>query len=337
MLKISVIIPSYNQGKFLEETILSVLGQEYPLLELFIIDGGSKDNSVSIIKKYEDRITGWLSEKDNGQSDAINKGFKMCTGEIVSWLGSDDLYTPGTLFKINELFLTLPTTVGVIHGNSEIFNSDEIIRLDKGYEVWSIARQLAGMTFPQPSSFIRKSALEQSGILNPSFHFGMDYDLFSRLIMVSDFKYIDIQFSRYRLHDESKSTIAIAKFIEEWIIIFNSICEGLKLEKNIHVLEKNKLRTKTDADTFHFFSELKSIKKIDYEIMLFYFLVNVIRYDYVSENFNRVRKIGNYVSKEYGDYLKSEPLIKKVIRRTQYFPPILIKIARTTKRFLIKK
>ena len=337
MLKISVIIPSYNQGKFLEETILSVLGQEYPSLELFIIDGGSKDNSVSIIKKYEDRITGWLSEKDNGQSDAINKGFKMCTGEIVSWLGSDDLYTPGTLFKINELFLTLPTTVGVIHGNSEIFNSDEIIRLDKGYEVWSIARQLAGMTFPQPSSFIRKSALEQSGILNPSFHFGMDYDLFSRLIMVSDFKYIDIQFSRYRLHDESKSTIAIAKFIEEWIIIFNSICEGLKLEKIIHVLEKNNLRTKTDADTFHFFSELKSIKKIDYEIMIFYFLVNVIRYDYVSENFNRVRKIGNYVTKEYSDYLKSEPLIKKVIRRTQYFPPILIKIARTTKRFLIKK
>ena len=337
MLKISVIIPSYNQGKFLEETILSVLGQEYPLLELLIIDGGSKDNSVSIIKKYEDKITGWLSEKDNGQSDAINKGFKMCTGDIVSWLGSDDLYTPGTLFKINELFSTFPPSIGVIHGNSEIFNSDEIIRLDKGYEVWSIARQLAGMTFPQPSSFIRKSALDLSGMLNPSLHFGMDYDLFSRLIMVSDFKYIDYQFSRYRLHDESKSTIAIAKFIEEWIIIFNSISEGLKLEKIIQVLEKNKLRTKTDTSTLHFFSELKTIKKIDYEKMLFYFLVNVIRYDYVSENFNRVRKIGIYVSNEFGDYLKSEPLIKKIIRRTQFFPPILIKIARTTKRLLIKK
>ena len=260
----------------------------------------------------------------------------MCTGDVISWLGSDDLYTPGTLFKINELFSTLPPSVGVIHGNSEIFNSNQIIRLDKGYEVWSIARQLAGMTFPQPSSFIRKSALDQSGKLNPSFHYGMDYDLFSRLIMVSDFQYIDIQFSKYRLHDESKSTIAIAKFIEEWIIIFNSIAVGLKLEETIQVLEKNNLKTNTDTATLHFFSELKSIKKIDYEKMLFYFLVNVIRYDYVSENFNRVRKIGKYVSNEFGDYLKSEPLIKKVIRRTQLFPSFLIKIARTTKRLLLK-
>ncbi len=336
MLKISVIIPSYNQGKFLEETILSVLGQDYPLLELFIIDGGSKDNSVEIIKKYENQITGWVSEKDNGQSDAINKGFRICSGDILSWLGSDDLYTHGTLKKINELFTSLPDSIGVIHGNSEIFNSDGLIRYDKGYNVWSLERQLAGMTFPQPSSFIRRTALEKAGELNTSLHYGMDYDLFSRLIMVCDFQYIDYLFSKYRLHDESKSTIAIAKFIEEWIIIFNSIAEGLKIQVVINSLELNKLKTNSDASTLHFFNKLKTIKKIDFEKMYFYFLVNVIRYDYASANFKRVRKIGKYLKNEFSTYLQSEPSIQKIIRRTHYIHPLIIQIARKTKRFLVK-
>ncbi len=336
MLKISVIIPSFNQGKFLEETILSVLDQDYPLLELFIIDGGSKDNSIEIIKKYEKSITGWVSEKDLGQSDAINKGFKVCTGDIVSWLGSDDLYTKETLKKINELFNSLPPTVGVIHGNSEIFNSEGSIRIDKGYNVWSIERQLAGMTFPQPSSFIRRTALQKSGVLNPSLHYGMDYDLFSRLIMVCEFQYIDILFSKYRLHDESKSTIAISKFIDEWIIIFNSITEGLKLNALNKSLALNNLNTKTNYSILRFFEELKSIKNINHEKMLFYFLVNVIRYDYASANFTRVNKIGRYLKKEFDSYLQYEPSIKKIIWRTLFIPPLLIQIARQTKRFLIK-
>ncbi len=336
MLKISVIIPSYNQGKFLEETILSVLGQEYPLLELFIIDGGSKDNSVEIIKKYENKITGWISEKDKGQSDAINKGFKICTGDIVSWLGSDDLYTPGTLIRVNELFSSLPQSTGVIHGISEIFNSDGIIRHDKGYDERSVARQLAGMTFPQPSSFIRRTALQKAGILNTSLHYGMDYDLFSRLIMVCDFQYIDVLFSKYRLHDESKSITATAKFIEEWIIIFNSIVEGFKDEKIINILEKNNLKTKSDNTTLLFFSELKVIKKLDREKMLYYFLVNVIRYDYASGNFSRTRKIGRLLNKEFSNYLMSEPAIKKIIRRANFLPPIIIQIARKLKRSLLK-
>src|SRR6188768_1820331 len=98
--KISVVIPSFNQGKFLEETIISILDQNYPAVEIFIIDGGSTDETVSIIKKYESRINGWVSEKDNGQSHAINKGFRKCTGDIITWLCSDDLYMPGTFAKV---------------------------------------------------------------------------------------------------------------------------------------------------------------------------------------------------------------------------------------------
>jgi len=95
--KISIITPSFNQGKYLEETIFSVLGQNYPNLEYIIIDGGSTDNSVDIIKKYENQLTYWISEPDNGQSHAINKGFMKATGGILAWLNSDDMYLPGVL------------------------------------------------------------------------------------------------------------------------------------------------------------------------------------------------------------------------------------------------
>src|SRR5690606_31772171 len=98
--KISIVTPSYNQGQFIEETILSILNQNYPNLEYIIIDGGSTDNTVEIIKKYEDRITYWVSEKDNGQADAINKGLEQCTGEIFNWINSDDYLAKKSLYSI---------------------------------------------------------------------------------------------------------------------------------------------------------------------------------------------------------------------------------------------
>lgn len=335
LLKISVTVPSYNQGKYLEETILSVLEQDYSNLELFVMDGGSNDESLNIINKYKKNLTGWISEKDSGQSDAINKGFKKSTGDIVSWLCSDDLYTPYALKKVHEIFSSLPTSTGVVHGNSEIFKGEQILRYDKGYEKWSIERQLAGMAFPQPSSFIRRSAFEQTGLLNNSLHYGMDYDLFSRLTMICDFHYEDHFFSKYRLHGESKSTIAESKFIEEWILIFNSIVDGLNNEELKNFLVVTKLKIPGDNEIINFYKGIKSVKKFDNKKVLFFFLINVIRYDYASERFARVRKIGSFVKENFGDNLKSEPDINRILNRSNV-PSLILLIARKFKRSLSK-
>ena len=158
--KISIVIPSYNQGQFLEETILSVINQQYPELELFVIDGGSNDNSVEVIKKYESHITWWLSEKDRGQSDAINKGFSRATGEIITWLCSDDLYTPGTLKKVADYFSSQPDNVGLIYGGITTFKDGIDLRSNWGYQNPTVERYLAGMAFSQPAAFYKKKYVD---------------------------------------------------------------------------------------------------------------------------------------------------------------------------------
>lgn len=114
--RISIVTPSYNQAEFLERTIFSVLNQNYPKLEYIIIDGGSTDGSVEIIKKYDKYLTFWVSEKDNGQADAIRKGFARATGEILAWINSDDTYLPGTFLKVAKAFIKNPK-VDLIFGN----------------------------------------------------------------------------------------------------------------------------------------------------------------------------------------------------------------------------
>lgn len=336
MLKISIIVPSFNQGKFLEETLLSIFNQEYPSLEVFVIDGGSNDESVNIIKKYAHKIDYWISEKDKGQSEAINKGFKRATGDIISWLCSDDLYMPGALNKVNEVFSSLPDSFGLIHGNTEMFRNNVIVRYDKGYPNLTIERLLAGMGFPQPSSFFRKKSLDQTGFLNERFHYGMDYDLISRLLMVSEFRYCDFLFSRYRLHGDSKSTTAVSKFLEEWAIIFNSIVDGLKKDEIKPILTNLGINSNQDESVKNFFAKNPPPRSLDSSKMLYYFLLNVVLFDYVSGNFTRVKLVGAYLKKVFAENLKAEPNILKIIGRSLTYPFFLLRIARNLKRSLVK-
>ena len=211
--KISIVTPSYNQGKFLRETIESVLNQDYPNLEYFIVDGGSTDNSVDIIREYEDRIDWWVSEKDKGQSDAINKGFKRASGELLCWVNSDDVLLPGCLREVAYRYINnrMPD---LIHTNFIYMDHDGIITrmiripmqtkffMYRG--VWSVS---------VPSAFFSAHLLRSVGYLNPDYHISMDFDIWMRMIKAgARVCYIPEYLGAFRWHNASKSSSELLSF-----------------------------------------------------------------------------------------------------------------------------
>jgi glycosyltransferase involved in cell wall biosynthesis len=204
--KISVVTPSFNQGKFIEETIRSVLLQGYPDLEYIIIDGNSTDNSAEIIKKYAQWLTFWVSEKDNGQSDAINKGWRRSSGEIVTYLNSDDLYTSAALAEVADHFRN-HADCAVIHGQTVL--TDEEGRNEGVFGgPFNLVASIDGCndSVAQPSAFIRRKALLDVGLMDINLHRAMDYDLWLRLRVKYPFHYIPRCWSKFRCHPKSKSS-----------------------------------------------------------------------------------------------------------------------------------
>ncbi len=204
--KITVVTPSYNQAQFLEQTILSVIGQQYPNLEYILMDGGSNDGSIDIIKKYEQHFTYWQSQKDNGQGSAINAGFAKATGDILCWLNSDDLYMPGTLLKIGRMFRDInePT---IIFGNCLHFheNGSKTRGSDVNDAFNNLTLELCDFII-QPSSFWNRMTWEQNGTINEDLHFTFDWDWFIRAKKGNvRFTPINEYLSLYRIHEAHKS------------------------------------------------------------------------------------------------------------------------------------
>ena len=224
--KISVITPSYNQGLFIEETINSVLKQNYPNLEYIIIDGGSTDSTKSILEKYDKSITYWVSEKDNGQSDAINKGFALATGDILCWLNSDDTYLPNTLHKVAKYFLQSNTFNKIISGRGYyLFEANNIV-LNNG--VSELYKKCDDIEFCyhiiQPSTFWGKSVMKKNGNVKENLHYCFDWEWFIR----ANEKNIVIQkvgdyFSYYRIHKDHKSSTKDDKRLIE----LSKLCSSL--------------------------------------------------------------------------------------------------------------
>jgi len=216
--KISVIIPSFNQGAFIEETLKSLIDQRYEALELIVIDGNSMDGSMEIIKAYDHIITYWISEKDSGQSEAINKGFAKATGDIITWLNSDDCYEPGTLQRVAVAFEADPA-LDVLHGKALLFGkgvTSKVIGPDKDIPLHGY---FSYMRFPQPSSFLRHQTLKQVLPVNNTLHYAMDFELIVKLILRgASIKRSGELFSRYRLHPSSKSNDSLA-FMKEWSLV----------------------------------------------------------------------------------------------------------------------
>ena len=212
--KISIITPSYNQGQYIEQTIQSVLNQNYPNLEYIIIDGGSTDNTVEIIKKYEKQITYWVSEKDRGQSHAINKGIEKCTGVLFNWLNSDDYLEPGALHKIAETYLA--TNANIIIGTTKIENvttGEKSEFITKEFD--SLGKTISRINFWQPSVYILLNDVIKTGKTTESLHYGMDTEMYIKILLMKGHKGIKVipeVISHYRIHESSKTGSLLNKF-----------------------------------------------------------------------------------------------------------------------------
>lgn len=204
---ISVVTPSFNQAEFLEETIRSVLLQGYPNLEYYVIDGGSTDGSVEIIKRYEPWLNYWISEKDTGQSQAINKGWRKASGEILSWLNSDDYLLPGTLLRIAEVFRSNPRA-GLVHGKVRFINSSGESTGDEYGSEFNLESSLLKSQNPvaQPATFISRTALNTVGGLNENLHMSMDWDLWLRIATLFPVVYLPEFLATFRTWPGAKSS-----------------------------------------------------------------------------------------------------------------------------------
>jgi glycosyltransferase involved in cell wall biosynthesis len=206
---VSIVIPSFNQGEFLEASLQSVLQQDYPAIELFVMDGGSSDNSIDIIRRYSNSITLWVSEKDRGQSHAINKGFKLAKGKYINWLCSDDILLPGAIRSMVN-FLEANPLCDAVFGNALIINSRGETIAERREIPFDHLITLYALNYSiQPSALFKRSLLEAHGYVREDLHFTMDHELWLRFYTCgARFGYLNRTLSGYRYHTLSKGTMA---------------------------------------------------------------------------------------------------------------------------------
>ena len=227
--KITIVTPSFNQGRYIERTIRSVLEQNYPNIEYIIIDGHSTDQTVDIIKKYEGRIKYWVNEPDEGQSDAINKGLKHATGDIINWLNSDDWLTENALFKVAECFKD--KDIDIVCGYSAMIFSDETAkkkRSTRPYSPWS--KFLSYAQIVQPSTFWRFSVFSQFTPVNTTLNYTMDHYMWMQYLVAfggDSIYYSNHELAGILMHANAKSVGQLLKFDSDKLRIIDGLCNSL--------------------------------------------------------------------------------------------------------------
>jgi glycosyltransferase involved in cell wall biosynthesis len=204
--KISIVVPTFQQGRFIERTLASIVSQEYENLEIIVMDGGSTDETLEIVDRYRSHIAVFVSEKDGGQSDAIRKGFQRATGEFVTWLNSDDTYVPGALNAVGR-YLARHPRCRFVYGDRDVIDEFDAVIARRRQPDFSMGVMLyCHMTVAQMSAFWSRDLYEEVGGLDPSFRFCMDYDLFIRMARKSPPARLPIVLANFRIHGESKTS-----------------------------------------------------------------------------------------------------------------------------------
>lgn len=330
--KISIITPSFNQAQYLEETILSVLNQNYPNIEYIIIDGGSTDGSVEIIKKYERHLSYWCSEKDLGQTDAINKGIQIAKGEIINWLNSDDYYEPQALHHIAAAFLRHPAAQ-VISGKGRIFeHASGITRHhSRGADIYesNLNKSIGWARMDQPETFFKTSILKSLLPLNITLQYMMDRELWIKYLLHYGLCFVyptDAVLVNFRLHPESKTVKHMAEFNTERDSIFFSLAEQTGLVK-----EKKLIATFSRINRAYKFNFPEHIHEdVNFKSILQYFLL--LRGDelYAQSQHHAARHFFDNIEHKYLSPADSQYL-KGLSMKNKYVPPSIIKLARKLK------
>jgi glycosyltransferase involved in cell wall biosynthesis len=295
--KITIITPSFNQGQFIEETIRSVLLQGYPNLEYIIIDGGSTDNTVEIIRKYETWITYWVSERDAGQSEAINKGAIKSTGELINWLNSDDLLAEGTLWNLAYQYINNPSHE-VFIGHIAHFETDIVTK--KGITNIQIFKQIENTIifggFVQPAMFYKNDVWRKLGGVRTEFFFCMDLDLWCRYLTQFGQAHIcktDSLYAYFRHHEFAKTTKHSDIHISEKVAIFISLLKSCEIPN-----EKIKMLQKLTYFKIDNKWQLKNISAAILSANIFFWIINRLHQKMAMSDFVRC----------YLETLKLQPL-----------------------------
>ena len=226
---VSIIVPSFNQAEYISITLDSLLNQTYPNLEIILIDGASTDNTLEVLKSYQNQLSHLISESDKGQSDAINKGFAIAKGDIVGWLNSDDILYHDSISKVVDCFKTYDnlsfvygdidlidsngTVIGELHGQAEI---------DKSI-FWKL-----DINIPQQGSLWRRSRLNLVLKLNQGYNYVLDREIFLKTVLTSQIKYLPVVLGAFRYHDSSKSVSQIRGWISEIPLMYDNLVHAYK-------------------------------------------------------------------------------------------------------------